>query len=1017
VAASDEGDGSSARDRESAWSSRRDAQTRTADTGCRRYCCSVRSPTGARNAAATAASAGKLIMNDGRVPQMRLLNCVLFNARSLRNKIRDLEAMCKDLMYDVIAVTETWFCRDDLALLNPITKLYDFASFEREHRGGGGVLLLVRKGIEVRHLPDLAGDCECAWFELVCMQHSVRIGVFYRAPDAGDVTLEAMEDVLSRGIAFPGSSVVVGDFNFPGISWFGADNVTGSSAMERRFVALCEQLSLDQLVSEPTHDGGNTLDLVLCDNVAAITKLEVVGKFSARCDHGMIEFCVTCDPRGDEQPVLGSKPNFTAWDPAAASQALGATPIDFSNCGNADDLWSVFETRSEEVIGRFVPKVRQGNARRFQWPYQIRRASNLQRKLWKDYKASGRADLAIKVRHREVSKSIRSMKHAHLHERETAVLLSGSSKRFFGYVNGRLSTHAAIPNLRREDGTWAATAAEKAELLAAQFGSTYTADDGNIPEVTQHSDTIIDSVDFPVAKIASVLDGLKGDLCSGPDGLPRIFYKKLTQTLAPILWFLFTALLALGSVPSSWLIANVTALYKGKGSRFDPGNYRDISLTSVASKCMETIVRDALIKHLTDIGLLSPYQHGFLPGRSTLTQMLQCMNDWTRTLGKRQAVDIMYLDFAKAFNSVSHRKLLRKLHALGVRGKLLRWIQAFLSNRRQRVRVNNCFSDWRDLPSGVPQGSVLGPILFAIYVNDLPGAVQSSSVRLYADDSKLYFSVNGSTDAAAFQEDLSRVFAWANEWQLTLALHKCAVLHCGFNNQRFEYTIADQPVAKVSSYCDLGITVTPDLKPSEHCRSVAKKAFTRVNLILKSFFVKDPRFLMRLFNVFVRPKLESNTPVWNPGYIRDIDALERVQRNYTSRIPGFRLPWNYEERLITLNQDSLELRRWMFDMCLVYKILNGLIELKVEDFFQRDPNAARSRTSHSQKLMRTVEYTVVRSSFFSNRVIAVWNGLPEEVVVAPSMNAFKHRLCACKPYLMSFSRTTLLPRSFDIDDH
>jgi hypothetical protein len=953
-----------------------------------------------------------------QLSRSRSLNCVQFNARSVRNKIRALECLCKDQSYDVIAITETWFCRDDLALLNPITKLYNFVSFEREHRGGGGVLLLVKKGIAIRHLPDIAdGDCESAWIELVCKPGNVRVGVFYRPPDAGIETLEAIENVISQGVSFPGISLVLGDFNFPGISWFGAaDTVTGSNVAERRFVALCEELSLDQLVSEPTHDGGNTLDLVLCDHASAVTKLEVTGKFHARCDHDMIEFTVACDSSVNDQPAQTTKPNFTRWDPSAASESLVANPVAFANCTDADDIWNAFQARSEDIIQRFVPKTRQVSTRRHQWPYQIRRSSNLQRKLWKDFKASGRTALALKVRHREVTKRICAMKHAHLHNRENAVLTSGSAKSFFRYVNGRLSAHAEIPNLRRQDGSWASTDAEKAELLAAQFGSTYAADDGNIPPLTQHSDTILDSVDFPVETIHTVLNGLKEDNCSGPDGFPRVFFKKFSRTLAPVLWFMFTALMTLGSVPSSWLLANVTALYKGKGSRFDPGNYRDISLTSVASKCMETIVRDALIKHLTDIGLLSPFQHGFLPGRSTLTQMLQCMNDWTRCLGKRQSVDIMYLDFAKAFNSVSHRKLLRKLHALGVRGKLLRWIKSFLSNRRQRVRVNNSFSDWRDLPSGVPQGSVLGPILFAIYVNDLPSAVRNSSVRLYADDSKLYFSVNGVEDAAKFQEDLDRIHAWANEWQLTLALHKCSVLHCGFNNQRFDYTIADVPVVKANSYCDLGITVTPDLKPSEHCRAVSKKAFIRANLILKAFFKNDPFFLMRLFNVFVRPKLESNTPVFNPRYRRDIDVLERVQRNYTSRIPGFRMAWNYEERLITLNQDSLELRRWMFDVCLVYKILNGLIELSVDDFFQLDPNPERTRGSHRFKLIRSTDYSIVRSSFFSNRVVPVWNGLPELVVTAPSLNVFKRRLCDCKTYLMTFSRTSLLPPSRDFDD-
>jgi hypothetical protein len=273
----------------------------------------------------------------------RILKGVMFNVRSLRNKMRTLECMCKDLTYDVIAITETWFCHENLPLLNPLTKFYQFASFERAHRGGGGVLLLVRKGITVRHLPDMAGACECAWVELVCKGVNVRIGVFYRAPDAGLEEFEAIESVMSDGVtAFPGTSVVLGDFNLPGIVWFGDDdNVIGSNAMERRFVALCDQLSLEQVVSEPTHDGGNILDLVLCDRVAAITKVDVAGKFHERCDHSMVEFSLACGESADERLDCGfaSRPNFAKWDPSVASDMLRANPAAVTDCVNADEVW------------------------------------------------------------------------------------------------------------------------------------------------------------------------------------------------------------------------------------------------------------------------------------------------------------------------------------------------------------------------------------------------------------------------------------------------------------------------------------------------------------------------------------------------------------------------------------------------------------------------------------------------------------------------------------------------------
>jgi hypothetical protein len=552
----------------------------------------------------------------------RLLRCVLFNARSLRNKLRTLEALCKAVQYDIIAITETWFCREDLSLINPITKFYQVISFERARRGGGGVLLLARKGLPLRHMPDMpGGDCECAWVEVVCKPVNVRFAVFYRPPEADEEVLLAINEKPTAGASFSGVSVVTGDFNFPGIRWFDEETVTGSTALERRFVAQCEELSLEQQVSEPTHDAGNVLDLVLCDRVGAITEASVISKFHERCDHYMVEFTVTGDASCETTTPAAARPCFTRWDPTSAHNDLQANPIDFSGCASADELWSVFESRSESIIANCVPHVAP-TTRRFLWPYTIRRAANNQRKLWKQFKDGGRVNEAIKARHHEASKQVRSMKFAYLHNREDAILRSGSSKRFFSYVNGRLSSHAQIPNLRKQDGSWASTDEERAELLAAQFSSTYREDDGNVPPTTQNTETVLESVEFTFTNVGKVVEGLKSDFCSGPDGLPRAFFNKFSETLVPILVYMFTFLIAIGTVPSAWLLANVTALYKGKGSRFDPENYRDISLTAVASKCMESVVRDALIKHLIAIGMMSPHQHGFLPGLSTLTQML-----------------------------------------------------------------------------------------------------------------------------------------------------------------------------------------------------------------------------------------------------------------------------------------------------------------------------------------------------------------------------------------------------------
>lgn len=224
-------------------------------------------------------------------------------------------------------------------------------------------------------------------------------------------------------------------------------------------------------------------------------------------------------------------------------------------------------------------------------------------------------------------------------------------------------------------------------------------------------------------------------------------------------------------VPEIWKKAIITPLFKNKGQRSDPANYRPISLTSAICKVMEKIVRDSLIDFLEKSGILSIHQHGFRSKRSTTSQLIECMNDWTKILDQSQSVDIIYLDFAKAFDTVSHPKLMFKLRKLGISDELLNWIHEFLSGRTQRVKVGTSLSFVGDVKSGVPQGTVLGPVLFLIYINDLAKVVKNSCLKIYADDVKLYIRSDISVNQHLLASDLKRVYEWSLDWQLQLSIN------------------------------------------------------------------------------------------------------------------------------------------------------------------------------------------------------------------------------------------------------
>ncbi|MCP4472979.1 MAG: reverse transcriptase family protein, partial [Gammaproteobacteria bacterium] len=191
-------------------------------------------------------------------------------------------------------------------------------------------------------------------------------------------------------------------------------------------------------------------------------------------------------------------------------------------------------------------------------------------------------------------------------------------------------------------------------------------------------------------------------------------------------------------------------------------------------KTAERIIKSNIIKFLSDHSLIAPAQHGFLSKRSTITQLLQCFNNWTAELDVGNGVDVAYLDIAKAFDTVPHPKLLEKLRAYGIQGRLLALLENFL-DRSQRVKIGTNFSHSVAITSGVPQGSVIGPLLFLIYINDLPSVVQSSKIFIFADDTKISFRVKTPADTAIFAADLERVFDWASRNQLMVALEKCSV--------------------------------------------------------------------------------------------------------------------------------------------------------------------------------------------------------------------------------------------------
>jgi hypothetical protein len=648
-----------------------------------------------KDAGMTPETSGNMRLNQDKVDKTHLF-CTLLNARSLNyiHKRNELELLVCNYNFDIIAVTETWLTD---SMSGSEVNIDGYTLFRRDRstiksQKGGGVLLYVKEcfcAFEHEKLNKL--KCEAIWVKLqISQQSTVTVGVCYRSQMAEDH--EICELFTAIQSASSENAIILGDFNYPGIDWATLECESSAQA----FLDLVHSCFLHQHVMESTRQS-NILDLVFTTEVNMVENLRILEPLSTS-DHNVVvfDFITKTEVRDyNSTRFCIHKANFESIRKYLSkinwTELLGTK--------DATDKWLTFKKVLDDVMKRFVPVARSKRKSRCMWlNFETRKAIKARNRNWKKYILTKQYGDYIKYKQSR-NKTVKAIRRAkNKFEKKLVSNVRKDAKSFYAYVRSRSNTKEKVGPLRDENGKLINDDEEIAGVLNSFFSSVFT-DEGNaiLPEVTNRfkgdKSQELGNINISEETVLNKIKHLKEGKAPGDDGFAPLFLKEIANEIYNPLSIIFRSSLEEGKVPEDWKIANVTPIFK-KGSRQAPENYRPISLTSQVGKILESIIKDSLLQHLKSHKLINDSQHGFTSKRSCLTNLLSFLELVTDYIDQGLPVDVIYLDFQKAFDKVPHGRLLSKVRAHGINDKIAGWIQNWLSERQQRVVLNGNKSEW-----------------------------------------------------------------------------------------------------------------------------------------------------------------------------------------------------------------------------------------------------------------------------------------------------------------------------------
>ena len=906
---------------------------------------------------------------------------------------------------------------------------YQVLRQDRNQRERGGVLLYVHNSLPTSNV-ETYDDTYCGGIACQIKTINAILINIYRPPGAPEHSFKKLLYFIQNYISenskdnHPSDIFLTGDFNFPEVHWPICDTFPQKQKLNEstsQLLNLMEENFLNQLVDKPTR-GNNILDLFITNNNNIVSNIQCVE--TPMSDHKIVKVNTTYSilspskkteakiPQDSFRRLNLRKANYEAmcehlcninWDelkdictPEEFPELLRLTLLQISMLHAPEKSKQHKKinpfTRSRNILRRRRKKVRtQVNALASK-----SNESDLSSKLFK-----------LRLELYNINEEIQNSVHTQQKSMESKAVSSikNNPRYFYSYAKKNNKLKTTVGPLNQKCGGLTDDPKTMADILQQQYASVFSNPDSadkKDPDINCELESILEDFNFTHEDIVKAIDEIDENSSCGEKDIPAILLKKCKHELARPLLLMWRDSLDSGYIPLTYKQQIITPVHK-KSSKAEAENYRPISLTSHIIKIFERLVRKHIVKHLEYNTIICKHQHGFQKCKSCLTQLLSHIDTILQNLQNDMDTDVIYLDYAKAFDKVDHQILLQKLFIYGIRGKLLFWLQSYLSGRTQTVVVNGQHSYPEKVVSGVPQGTVLGPVLFIVYLNDLQSCIKHSITSSFADDTRLKKTIQSTEDSKLLQEDLENAIQWSKENNMVLHQSKFELLAHNTDNSKLlqelpftigfcEYTTPDgSTISPKSAVKDLGVTLTPELSWSLHVSKIADDSRRMAAWIFSVFYERSAEVMLILYKALVRSRAEYCCPLWHLTKIEDIMRLEAVQRTFTSRIREVR-HLTYWERLKELKINSMQRRRERYILIHVYKIAKNLAPNDINMKFHETKRRGSCVIIPSINKQSKAKYQTLYDSSFHIVGGKMWNLLPAGIKNKPSLSSFKSSL-------------------------